>query len=520
MSAATRLLEKIRNGQYDNAFATMYGKEQIEAQRARYSEAVDGFVAAFGDSEEELTLYSAPGRTEISGNHTDHNYGRVIAGSVNLDVIAVVRQSADTIRVQSAGFPLDTVALDTLTPVEAEKNKSASLIRGTAARFRELSHTIGGFDAYTTSNVLKGSGLSSSAAFEVLIGVILNHLYNDGRISPVEIAQIAQYAENAFFGKPCGLMDQMASSVGNIITIDFADPTKPIIEKIDFDFAATGHALCIVDVGGNHADLTNEYAAIPGEMKAVAASLGAPVLRQSSLEAVMENIDTLREKHGDRAVLRAIHFFNENKRVDAQIKALKAGDFEQFKKLAIASGNSSFILHKKPAGVLKSILDKEEDVEISFDAASVEFRFGNTRMICRLIVGKYPKYRDVIPQNNSNVLKIDRVQLLNTVRRVSVCANKASNHIKLDLMPGQLEITAQDLGFATAAYEKIMCDYNGEVLTIGFKSSFLIEILSNMSCGNLVIKFADSRRAALIMPSEEESESEKLCGILMPIMVS
>ena len=185
-----------------------------------------------------------------------------------------------------------------------------------------------------------------------------------------------------------------------------------------------------------------------------------------------------------------------------------------------ASGNSSFILHKKPAGVLKSILDKEEDVEISFDAASVEFRFGNTRMICRLIVGKYPKYRDVIPQNNSNVLKIDRVQLLNTVRRVSVCANKASNHIKLDLMPGQLEITAQDLGFATAAYEKIMCDYNGEVLTIGFKSSFLIEILSNMSCGNLVIKFADSRRAALIMPSEEEAESEKLCGILMPIMVS
>jgi len=182
---------------------------------------------------------------------------------------------------------------------------------------------------------------------------------------------------------------------------------------------------------------------------------------------------------------------------------------------------ASFILHKKPAAVLKSILDKDdEDVKVSFDASTVVFAFGETMMVCRLVVSKYPKYRDVIPQNNANVLKIDRAQLLNTVRRVAVCANKASNHIKFDLKPGQLEITAQDLGFALAAYEKLGCDYNGDELSIGFKSSFLIEILANMSCETLVMKFADSRRAALIVPSEEEAESERMCGILMPIMVS
>ena len=185
-----------------------------------------------------------------------------------------------------------------------------------------------------------------------------------------------------------------------------------------------------------------------------------------------------------------------------------------------AAQNASFILHKKPAGVLKAILDKEEDVTVSFDDSSVMFRFGGTEMICRLIVGKYPRYRDVIPQNNANILKIDRRDLLNTVRRVAVCANKASNHIKFDLKAGQIEITAQDLGFALAAYEKLECNYDGEALSIGFKSSFLIEILSNMTCENLVMKFADARRAALIVPSEEEAESEKICGIIMPIMVS
>ena len=340
MSAQT-LLDKIRSGGYDTAFAALYGEAQVLAQRERYAATVEGFVATFG-GDGDLYLFSAPGRTEIGGNHTDHNYGRVLAGSVNLDVIAVVRPTSGGIRMQSEGYPIIEVDITELLPVEEEKNGSAALIRGTAARFADLDYAIGGFDAYATSNVLKGSGLSSSAAFEVLIGVILSHLYNDGKVSAVEIAQIAQYTENVYFGKPCGLMDQMASSVGNIITIDFADPANPVIEKVDVDFAATGHALCIVDVGGDHADLTHEYAAVPGEMKAVAASLGVPVLRQTNMETLLANIADLRKEHGDRAVLRAIHFLQENDRVVEQVAALKAGDFDEFKRLIIASGTSSF----------------------------------------------------------------------------------------------------------------------------------------------------------------------------------
>ena len=342
MSGCTVLMNDIRGGKYDGTFAYLYGGDQVEAQRTRYGAAVEGFARTFGDSEDALLLFSAPGRTEISGNHTDHNHGRVIAGSVNLDVIAVVRPAKGRIRVQSEGFPMDTVSLDGLTPVDSEINSSSALIRGTAARFTQLGYAVGGFDAYTTSNVLKGSGLSSSAAFEVLMGVVLNHLYNAGQVDAVEIAQIAQYAENAFFGKPCGLMDQMASSVGNIITIDFEDPQKPVIDRVDFDFSATGYALCIVDVGGNHADLTDEYAAVPGEMKAVAASLGVAVLRQTTRERLLAAIAALRQQHGDRAVLRALHFFDENERVEQQVAALTAGDFEKFKRLVIASGNSSF----------------------------------------------------------------------------------------------------------------------------------------------------------------------------------
>ncbi len=340
MSAQT-LLNTIRCGGYDTALTALYGAQRVSEQRERYAAAVEGFIAAFGD-EGEIMLFSAPGRTEIGGNHTDHNHGRVLAGSVDLDVIAVVRPTAGGIRMQSEGYPLIEVDITELLPVESEKNGSASLIRGTAARFADLDYAIGGFDAYATSNVLRGSGLSSSAAFEVLIGVILNHLYNDGKVSAVEIAQIAQYTENVYFGKPCGLMDQMASSVGNIITIDFADPAAPVIEKVDVDFAATGHALCIVDVGGDHADLTHEYAAVPGEMKAVAASLGVSVLRETDMDTLLANIAALRAEHGDRAVLRAIHFLQENDRVTQQVSALRSGDFEGFKKLIIESGNSSF----------------------------------------------------------------------------------------------------------------------------------------------------------------------------------
>lgn len=342
MSASDAMMKKLQSGHYDRAFSLLYGEDNVAVQRARYIKAVEGFIETFGDNDGELWLFSAPGRTEIGGNHTDHNHGRVLAGSVNLDIIAVVRPTQNTICVQSQGHPMNTVAIDERTPREEEKNHSPSLIRGTVARFAELGYTVGGFEAYTTSHVLKGSGLSSSAAFEVLMGIILNHLYNNGAVSAVEIARIAQYAENVYFDKPCGLMDQMASSVGNIIAIDFADPSKPIIEKVDFDFSASGHALCIVDVGGNHADLTHEYAAIPAEMRAVAASLGVDYLRETTMDALLANIGMLRERHGDRAVLRAIHFLRDNDRVTRQVAALRRGDFECFKALIIESGNSSF----------------------------------------------------------------------------------------------------------------------------------------------------------------------------------
>ncbi|MGN0171946.1 MAG: galactokinase [Acutalibacteraceae bacterium] len=342
MTTAHELKVLLQNGDYDRLLAVLYGADQVQAQRARYVEAVDAFTQIFGAAE-DVRLFSAPGRTEIGGNHTDHNHGRVLAGSVNLDVIAVVApRSGNVIRVQSKGFPMDTVDITDLTCHPEEVNKSASLIRGTVARFSQRGYGIGAFDAYTTSNVLKGSGLSSSAAFEVLIGTILNHVYSETCVSAVEIAQIAQFAENQYFGKPSGLMDQMASSVGGIVTIDFADTEHPVIEAVPFDFAACGYKLCIVDVGGNHADLTHEYAAVPGEMKAVAADLGAPYLRQVSLESLIAAMPALRAAHGDRAVLRALHFLSENERVTKQVAALKNNDFEEFKRLIIESGHSSF----------------------------------------------------------------------------------------------------------------------------------------------------------------------------------
>ena len=288
-------------------------------------------------------IFSAPGRTEIGGNHTDHNLGKVLAGSVNLDVIAVCSASdSGWIHLKSEGYPGDHVSLEDLSVQENEIGKSVSLVRGMAARFRQLGYQIGGFDAYTTTNVLKGSGLSSSAAFEVLVGTVLNGLYNEESISPVEIAKMAQYAENEYFKKPCGLMDQMASSVGGIITIDFKEKDQPLIEKVEFDFSKSGYALCIVDTGGNHADLTDEYASIPGEMKAIAGYFGKRVLREVKKEEVLSNIASLREQFGDRAVLRAFHYLDDNERVEKEVEALNQGDFETFKETIISSGNSSF----------------------------------------------------------------------------------------------------------------------------------------------------------------------------------
>ena len=310
-----------------------------------------GFAAAFGGAPERY--FSAPGRTEIGGNHTDHQRGRVLAAAVNLDTVAAVRlNGTDQIRIHSKGYPMSEVNIKELTPKEEEINSTPALIRGVAARFVQLGCEVKGFDAYCESTVLPGSGLSSSAAYEVLIGTIINHLFFDAQVSQAEVAQIGQYAENVFFGKPCGLMDQTASAVGNLVTIDFFDKENPKIEPVAFDFASCGHALCIIDSGADHADLTDEYEAVPGEIKAIAAYMGKEVLTEIDEADFYAKIPELRKACGDRAVMRAIHFYQENARVPKQVAALEQGDFETFLKLIKESGYSSYMYLQNviPAG--------------------------------------------------------------------------------------------------------------------------------------------------------------------------
>ena len=310
-----------------------------------------GFEAAFGGA--PACYFSAPGRTEIGGNHTDHQRGRVLAAAVNLDMVAAVRPNGtDTIRMLSEGYPLCEVSLKELTPKENEINSTPALIRGVAARFAQLGCDVQGFDAYCESTVLPGSGLSSSAAYEVLVGTIINHLFFDAKVSQPEVAQIGQYAENVFFGKPCGLMDQTASAVGGLVTIDFFDKENPVIKSVNFDFSACGHALCIIDSRASHADLTDEYAAIPGEIKTICAHFGKDVLTQIDEADFYAAIPALREKCGDRAVMRAVHFYQDNARVPKQVEALEKGDFEGFLALVKQSGYSSWMYLQNviPAG--------------------------------------------------------------------------------------------------------------------------------------------------------------------------
>ena len=311
----------------------------------------EGFALAFGGAPSRY--FSAPGRTEIGGNHTDHQRGRVLAGAVNLDTVAAVCENDQRlIRIQSKGYPLCSVSIDELEVRASELNSTPALIRGVAARFAQLGCTLGGFDAYCESTVLPGSGLSSSAAFEVLVGTIINHLFFEARASQPEVAQIGQYAENVYFGKPSGLMDQTASAVGGLVTIDFADTAKPVIRPVNFDFASCGHALCIVDSRASHADLTDEYAAIPQELSAVCAQFGAEVCTQLNEDEFFAAMPKLREKCGDRAVLRAIHEFQDNRRVLQQVEALEKGDFDEFLRLIKESGMSSWVYLQNvvPAG--------------------------------------------------------------------------------------------------------------------------------------------------------------------------
>lgn len=339
--------EALKGRKLDDSFSAVYTKEQYELQYDRFLDVVKEFEAIFSAENREISLFSAPGRSEVGGNHTDHNHGKVLAASISLDVVAAASKNNDNIiRIKSAGFPQDNVDLSNLEPNGAEFGKSSALIRGIAARFKQLGYNIGGFDATTASMVLSGSGLSSSAAFEILVCTMLNHLYNGGKIDCVELAKISQFAENKFFGKPCGLLDQMACSVGGFVTIDFEDLSSPKVKKVDFDFEKCGHSLCIVDTKGDHSDLTDDYAAVRGEMEGVAEFFGKSVLRQCTKEDVIKNAAEIASKLGSRAVLRALHFYGENDKVDKEVAALESGDFETFKALIIESGLSSYLYNQ------------------------------------------------------------------------------------------------------------------------------------------------------------------------------
>ncbi len=337
MKKASKMIELIHAGELDQTFALLYGTQQKD----RFANLIQDFIIRYGDR--EVMLVSAPGRVEIGGNHTDHQHGCVLAAAIQLDIIAVVSPNADlTVRMKSHGFSEDKLTLDDLKPRGQEKNTSAALIRGVAAGIKNLGGHIGGFDACTTSDVLKGSGISSSAAFEVLVAAIFNHLYNSGNISHTDEAKIGQFSENVFFGKPSGLMDQMASATGGFVGIDFKDPKNPVVSPVTFDFAKTGYTLCIVDTGGSHADLTDEYAAIKGEMCAVAEHFGKTVLREVDEAAFIADIPAVRKKSGDRAVLRSLHFFADTKRAEQEKDALQKSDFMEFLRLINESGRSSY----------------------------------------------------------------------------------------------------------------------------------------------------------------------------------
>lgn len=346
MGKIDSIISAINNGQ-NKAFYELYGKDAaiLQKQAERYTNLLKKFQSAFNKDEAEV--FSSPGRTEIGGNHTDHNFGRVLAGAVNMDNVAVAaKNNTNVVTIESVGYPKIVVDLNKLTPDKSEFYTSESLVRGVSARLKELGFNIGGFDACIDGGVPKGSGLSSSASFEVMVGAIISELFNNGKLDPVQNAIIGQYAENNFFGKPCGLMDQTACAMGGLITIDFEDPSKPIVKKVNFDFVSTGFALVITDTGGNHADLNDEYASLPTDMKAVAGELGKKVLRQVTLEQVVDIAPKIREKVGDRALLRAYHFLGDNQRVVDQVAALEKSDFKSFLNMVIESGYSSYMYNQ------------------------------------------------------------------------------------------------------------------------------------------------------------------------------
>jgi len=338
----TELKELLKSRSKDELLMDIYLDEnKLDYQRQRYIDAIETYESLYGA--DDVSIYSAPGRSEIGGNHTDHQNGEVLAASINDDAIAIVKAiPGSKVKIVSGKYPMVTVSLDDLELKETEKETTRALIKGVLAGVKNHGGKVGGFQAYITSDVLIGAGLSSSAAFETIIGTIISGLYNDMKISAVDIAIIGQYAENVYFGKPCGLMDQMACSVGSLVHIDFADKKNPVIEEVHCDFSKYGYSLCITDTKGSHADLTPDYAAIPAEMRAAASVFGKEVLCGLTMEELLSKAEEVRKKAGDRGFLRAVHFINENKRVQEEVAALNEEDFEGFLKIVKASGDSSY----------------------------------------------------------------------------------------------------------------------------------------------------------------------------------
>lgn len=368
------------SGEYNDKIKYLYSCDdsKTEYYAQRYIDVIDGFEETFGKAD-DIALFSAPGRTEIGGNHTDHQHGCILAGSVNLDVISAARPNGtNTVRIQSKNYEMDVIELDDLEIHEEQFDKAIALIRGVLRKFVDLGYDVKGFDAYTTSNVLKGSGLSSSAAFEVLVGTIVNGLFANTEVNPVEIAKFGQFAENVYYNKPSGLLDQMASSVGSVVAIDFKNTDEPAVKKVEFDLQKYGHALCIIDSGADHADLTDEYATIPAEMKEVAHFFGKEYLREVDTKEFYANIRNVRKKiNNDRAILRAIHFLNENERAQAEVKALENDDFELFKNLVKESGRSSYMYLQN---VFAASVPKQQAVSL-------------TLALCDEILGEKGAYR-------------------------------------------------------------------------------------------------------------------------------
>lgn len=395
MINSIEILKKFENKEFDNVLKKLYpdAGDVIDYQRKRYTDMINKSISLFGDK--DIEIYSAPGRTEVGGNHTDHQHGEVLAASINLDAIAVVSYNFhNKINIFSIGYTPIEIDLNNISFNKEEEGTTTSIIKGILNGFTNHGFKIGGFNACITSDVLNGAGLSSSAAFETLIGTILSGLFNNMTISPVDIAIIGQYAENNFFGKPCGLMDQMACSVGNFVHINFKNPESPVIEQVNFDLNKEGYSLCIVDTKGSHADLTDDYASIPYEMKEVAASMGKNLLGEINGGEFFNEIPVLSKKVSSRAILRAIHFFNENKRVQVESKALKNYDFEEFLHTVKESGDSSYKL-------LQNIYSPKDATNQPISLAlTLTENFLGTNGVCRVHGGGFAGTIQVFVKNS------------------------------------------------------------------------------------------------------------------------